>query len=131
MNRIIHPETIANEIVADSLILSNKNKANANRSLFFSVFQTQINMSHNSKEHDLKSSNNNFIEYSAMALLKYCNENNLKAVKEMLSNGLNNLSESDLGKQVTRDTKNELLNIKSLEIDLEYKDEVNIIYYSN
>jgi hypothetical protein len=131
MNRIIHPETIANEIVADSLILSNKNKANANRSLFFSVFQTQINMSHNSKEHDLKSSNNNFIEYSAMALLKYCNENNLKAVKEMLSNGLNNLSEYDLGKQVTRDTKNELLNIKSLEIDLEYKDEVNIIYYSN
>ena len=131
MNRIIHPETIANEIVADSLILSNKNKANANRSLFFSVFQTQINMSHNSKEHDLKSSNNNFIEYSAMALLKYCNENNLKTVKEMLSNGLNNLSEYDLGKQVTRDTKNELLNIKSLEIDLEYKDEVNIIYYSN
>ncbi len=131
MNRIIHPETIANEIVADSLILSNKNKANANRSLFFSVFQTQINMSHNSKDHDLKSSNNNFIEYSAMALLKYCNENNLKAVKEMLSNGLNNLSEYDLGKQVTRDTKNELLNIKSLEIDLEYKDEVNIIYYSN
>ena len=121
MHRIIYPETVINmdSNVVNSLILSQQqqkpiaksnsttttttNNNNRNNS-FFSLFQTQTTPT-------------NLVESTLMALIRYCQENNLNAVKNMLSS----LNERNT-------CIDEILTVKSLVIDLEYRDDVKMHY---
>ena len=98
----------------------------------FNIFNHHHNHHHTHHTHHnqdqimltrINSATTNFIDYSSDALLNYCRDNNILAVKEILTFEENNLR-NDNNELNQADTANNLQALKRVKIDLEIQDEV-------
>lgn len=90
----------------------------------FNLFHHHHTQNASEQLNRFNNSSTNLIDYSSDALLQYCRDNNLNAVKEIINFDFNNIK-TEANELNQADTANNLQALKRIKIDLEFQDEAN------